>query len=353
MAVTLKDLEQIIDGLVDYDGLAYFKSRLDEIYATKDEIAEGGKVKWEDIVGKPGTLLNFKGNVNTVSDLDSIENPSVGDVYNILDTNMNVVWTGEKWDEFSMDIDLSGYIQKDDLQFATKDDIDILFVDAADAATTEDSLKTLAARGGEIGITKDFTKDAAKITEEDRTVISQNANVNFYNKTITVPAALGALEPVESKNWSGIYVDGEGVNVVIDGTTGGIQVEETTNQDSPYAITAMNGATITINGGHYKGGGTTVYALSGHIIINDGFFEAWPWQNGPSNPLKPWTLNCKNDAYQEGRASITVKGGTYVNFDPSNPQVDDAETYVAEGYEVQSEDKGEGITWYKVVKSST
>ena len=111
----------------------------------------------------------------------------------------------------------------------------------------------------------------------------------------------------------------------------------------------MNGATITINGGHYKGAGTAIYALSGHVVINGGFFEAWDWQNGPTNPLKPWTLNCKNDAYQEGTASITVKGGTYVNFDPSNPQVDDADSYVPGGYQVTQEEQSNGDIWYTVV----
>ena len=338
-----------VKKFVDYAGLSYFKSRLDEIFATKDEIPEGGRVQWEDIVGKPNTLCKYKGSVNTYDDLANIESPEIGDVYNITDTGMNVIYTGSNWDEFNMDIDLSGYIKEDELSSIPDEDIEILFVKPEDAVTDEATLASLATRGGEVGLTQNFTKDASKIQETDRIKFTQSANINFFNKTITVPAALGALEPEESKNWSGIYADGAGVNVVLNGTTGGIYVEETVNQDSPYAVTAMNGATITINGGHYKGAGTAIYALSGHVVINGGFFEAWDWQNGPTNPLKPWTLNCKNDAYQEGTASITVKGGTYVNFDPSNPQVDDADSYVPEGYKVTQEEQSNGDIWYTVV----
>lgn len=56
------------------------------------------------------TVYKFRGNINTATDLEDILNPSIGDVYNILDTNMNVAWTGENWDELGTTVDLKKLI---------------------------------------------------------------------------------------------------------------------------------------------------------------------------------------------------------------------------------------------------
>lgn len=47
--------------------------------------------------GTAGGLV-FKGSVNTYADLANIQNPQVGDMYNVLDTGMNYAWTGSAWD---------------------------------------------------------------------------------------------------------------------------------------------------------------------------------------------------------------------------------------------------------------
>lgn len=60
-------------------------------YVTHEELE---KVK--ETITKP---LNYKGSVDTVSDLP--DNPKVGDVWNVKDTDMNYVWTDDKgWDQF-------------------------------------------------------------------------------------------------------------------------------------------------------------------------------------------------------------------------------------------------------------
>ena len=64
----------------------------------------------DDKISSLGTVLNYKGSVNTYDDLGFISNPSFGDVYNIIDTNMNYAYTAEGWDSFGTTIDLSGYM---------------------------------------------------------------------------------------------------------------------------------------------------------------------------------------------------------------------------------------------------
>ncbi len=61
----------------------------DDLKETLEELAE--------IVTSP---LNYKGSVNTYQDLEAVENPKEGDVYNVIENNMNYAWTGEVWDQF-------------------------------------------------------------------------------------------------------------------------------------------------------------------------------------------------------------------------------------------------------------
>lgn len=102
-------------------------------------------VEWDNVVGKPENLLQvgdvyskdevdakvnavykFKGSVDNLMALPA-EGNTLGDVYNLKDTGMNVAWDGSQWDYLGIDVDLSGYIQAKDLVEATDEQIDALF----------------------------------------------------------------------------------------------------------------------------------------------------------------------------------------------------------------------------------
>ena len=116
----------------------------------------------------------------------------------------------------------------------------------------------------------------------------------------------------------------------------------------PYAAHIANkDATVTVNGGNYYAGGTVFNVEAGTLIVNGGFFQVAPdVDTGDSR----YVLNCIDDNYKNGTAKIIVKGGTYVNFDPSNNAAEGEHTnFVADGYKVVSEAHGSD-TWYTVVK---
>ena len=85
-----------------------------------------------------------------------------------------------------------------------------------------------------------------------------------------------------------------------------------------------------------------IYCSAGTIEINGGWFE------GADNSV--WLLNCKDSSYQNNKASIVVKGGTFVNWNPAD-NVSEGEhiNFVAEGYMVIEEVQENGDIWYKVV----
>ena len=55
--------------------------------------------------------MHFKGSVATVADLENIQNPAVGDMYNVTANGANYAWDGTQWVKMSETVDLSSYAQ--------------------------------------------------------------------------------------------------------------------------------------------------------------------------------------------------------------------------------------------------
>ena len=237
------------------------------------------------------------------------------------------------------------YVKQHDVHIISADEIDKMFVLEEDRVEDVAALNAKIEKGGQIDIMDNFTMPTGT-TREDRPIFYKDANVNFHDHIITVPSALNVED---GKNWCALYVE-EGATVVFNGTeNGGICIDGATdeNKDGPYCITNFGG-NVVIKGGKYVAHGCCVYGYAGKTVIEDGFFEAYPIaMNG--HDTQPWALNLLNEAYKNGTASFEVKGGTFVNFDPSNPKTDDATSYVAAGYKVVEEKRSDTITWYHVV----
>jgi hypothetical protein len=68
--------------------------------------------------------MHFKGSVSTLADLANIQNPSVGDMYNVTANGANYAWDGTNWVKMSETVDLSqhaltSYVDAQDLAEAT------------------------------------------------------------------------------------------------------------------------------------------------------------------------------------------------------------------------------------------
>ena len=105
------------------------------------------------------------------------------------------------------------------------------------------------------------------------------------------------------------------------------------NEAAVYAIivghrtagtTDGNAGTLVIENGTFYGNDASVISVTNGIAtINGGTFES------PGE----FDLNCIDDMYSAGKANITVKGGTFVGFNPENNAVEGAGTnFCAEGY---------------------
>ena len=150
-----------------------------------------------------------------------------------------------------------------------------------------------------------------------------------------------ALNP----NDTAVKVTGQGTKVTIkggyyDGGSGG----------DNKCISVGAGSTVTIKDGSFTVGkdatgvgNSVIFCSGGTVIIEGGFF----WTDYAWNGFY-YVLNQHNS----NPGTITVKGGTFVNYDPSKGDDNLGGNFVADGYCVVSETKSNGDVWYTVVKGT-
>ena len=199
-------------------------------------------------------------------------------------------------------------------------------------------LKEALTTGGVVAVTEDIKTNNIEDTAAARIVISQPTTLNLEKKIIT-PDNMGN----NGTNFCALIVDAD--TTINAGENGGID----TGVNGGYGINVRNGATLTINGGYYYGGGTAVQVQKGTLIINGGTFACEPYSN-PTYGYK-YLINCIDAAYKDGTAKISITGGTFINFDPSDSASENPHgNFVADGYKVVSAPQTNGDVWYTVVK---
>ncbi len=174
--------------------------------------------------------------------------------------------------------------------------------------STTSALQALFVNGGSATLVEDI-----EISEPLVLAAGKNAVLNLNGKKITNNGTNAAIFVSGD-----LEINGEGS---VSGGTGGDNV----------AVWAAQGGKVTINGGEYSVGkdanglgNSCVYAYGGDIVINGGTFSSeQPW-NG-----KYYVLNKNNDTPQ---STITVTGGTFINYDPSTGDDNHGGSFVATGY---------------------
>ena len=121
--------------------------------------------------------------------------------------------------------------------------------------------------------------------------------------------------------------------------------------NTAYGVT-VDGGTLVIDGGTYYGAMSAVQVSKGTAIINDGFFDLASTIKADAPEFSTYLINCIDSAYNDGTAKVEIRGGTFVNFDPSHAPEAGSPSYVADGYAVVSETQENGEIWYTVVKAA-
>lgn len=163
-----------------------------------------------------------------------------------------------------------------------------------------------------VKLLQDVNDANAYWTIKDKVILDLNGH------NITASGQNGVFEVTASGD---LTIKGDGVITAVE------------NNKSAMVVWATSpNAKISLEGGTYKQqiSNTSdpqfdmIYALRGSVYIKGGTYES-------ATPA--WTLNCKDDYYKSGEASIEVSGGTFKGFDPADNKAEgDGTNFMAEGY---------------------
>ena len=160
----------------------------------------------------------------------------------------------------------------------------------------------------------------------------------FTSGTHTLGNGGIALDP----NGVAVSVSGDGTNLTITGGyyDGGKGGDNRCIQVNKGATVTIKDGTFTVGGDASGFGNSVVLCNGGTVVIEGGFFYTdYAYRNFY------YVLNQQNN----NPGTITVKGGTFVNYNPANGDDNLGGNFVADGYTVISETKANGDVWYTVV----
>ena len=317
---TKTELENAIDGIEPYDDTEL-----------KNEIA--------GIKAKASSAYHFKGSVANEAELVNVENPEVGDVYNVIDTGMNFAWTGSDWDNLGAFVDLSPYALDEDIQSIPNPELDAIIYGGKSAIVGDVSgLKSMLANDEtsvKVTLSEDVEVDSALIIPEGKEV-----TLNLNGKTIggdgaQTIAVYGDLT-IEGGEITGkrtiVVPAGGSVTINNTGITSSdcaisaygsdaevvVNSGEITAQEVPVLLT--EGASATINGGHLVG--LDNFAIGGNgspgkgninVTINGGTIEGRIQSAGYIATAIYWpnsgTLTINGGEIVSEGAGIVMRGG--------------------------------------------
>lgn len=227
--------------------------------------------------------------------------------------------------------------------------ITVVATQANEAATfpvvNAEELAKAFEKGGIVSINQEVpvapAVDRNNTSLQPQMTIKKDTVLNLAGKLTVDPAAAAAGFGEASP----AFVSVESGTLTINGD-GELNCEAGSEQ--VYGIN-VNGGRVVINGGHFYGALTAVQVQKGSLEINGGFFDMAPTCKEQAPHYAKYVVNCIDASWKDGTATISIKGGTFVNFDPSANPEGEGTTYVAEGYKVVSARQENGDTWYTVV----
>ena len=284
------------------------------------------------IANKGNLALKWKAVVNKGT---TAENPGKFDLLDVIDFYLV---KGDKNSEGTLLDEFTGTLQKTETS-------DVYYIKGVMKTTAGNDYQGLTLDG--ITITVYATQLTAEFDsfdnqyDKDAKYTEVIAGGKTFEGKATLSTGITATDPdAVAVRATGTAADVTILDGTFDGGSGGNNV----------CVWAGNGAKVTIKDGTFTVGGdadgfgnSVIESNGGNIVIEGGFFYTNYNYKG-----KYYVLNQKND----NPGTITVKGGTFVNYDPSKGDDNLGGSFVPDGYSVISETKANGDKWYTVVKGT-
>ena len=162
-------------------------------------------------------------------------------------------------------------------------------------------------------------------------VIRSKIHLNLNNQTIEMKGN-GSNISFPKSNVFYVSIGGD-LTITGDGTINGTKAGE-----YGYAITVGNGGKLTIENGSFGGDTTAIYIFDGTILLKGGYYQAVPYYGNGGNGYQ-YTINCKDEYYENGSAVIIITGGQYYKFDPKESHGENPHAnYLQDGYSTSVDD---------------
>lgn len=188
--------------------------------------------------------------------------------------------------------------------------------------TTEDALKNAISAASE----NETITLGGSITLTAPIIITKKITLNMAGHTFSNTQDIWN----DNKNpaaWSFISVQKNG-DLTITGN-GTFQ----TKANDCYAVDIQDAtAKCTIENGTFVGNVHAIYVFEGSLFVNGGTYSIQQKYTN-ANQADEFVLNCYDANRRNGSATISVSGGSFINFDPANCQAEGIATnFCADGY---------------------
>ena len=329
-------LNYINDGLnlkIDKTQSSNFvtKNEIQNNYTSKEEI-ENLREEFDDEITvlkqQVATTYHFKGSVANEAALANIQNPEIGDVYNVEDTGMNFGWTGIEWDNLGAFIDLEPYALNENIKSIPKETIrSILYGGKFSVVKDEAGIKDMLANDQaevEIALAEDLTTETVLFIPAGKTVtlnlngkelLGENAQTLVVQGNLTLKGGkVSGARSVVIANGGSLIVDGTNIDstdcaISVNGAGSSIIVNDGIIKAQEVPVLTTGDGSAVINGGHLIGldnfaiGGNGNAGQSANVTINGGIIEGRIQSAGYIAAAIYWP----------NAGSLTINGGEIVS----------------------------------------
>lgn len=195
-----------------------------------------------------------------------------------------------------------------------------------------------AALSGEHDVVK-LTKD---IDVEDTLAVTREMTLDLNGHTLFNTKDIWS-DVKGAEKWSIVEVGKDG-NLTITGN-GKIDAKE----NDCYAVDVADGGKLTIEDGEFIGNISAVYVYEGSAEIKGGKYSIKQLNTNGVESAYGCTINVYNQNQDANKASVSITGGVFANFNPTDKTQNAHDNLVPEGYKAVLVEGS--TTDYQIVKA--
>ena len=342
----IQDIPTTIEGYGITDAVTQtnFETAISDMQSAVESAFDAVDAQIEEVREAVSKVYKYKGQVQTLADLNNIQNPKNGDVYDVVETGMNYAWNAEenRWDNLG---------EIFEIEALSNYEIDVI----TGSASSSVALKEILTEGGNASLATNLTL-AEPVTIKNDTVLDLNGHtlaasnqsgylLNVDGAKLTIKGGnISAAKRIANAENGGEIVIKDGVfsssDVALSATGAGSKVTFDGGDLTALegGIGSFDGASIEVNGGKITGTDNFPLFTNGTsgrggntIVFNDGELVGNITSNG-YEACGVYIAN--NDTFVMNGGKITANGGCGILMRAGTVTINDGEVTATTGAHV-------------------